>query len=161
MFVPFDRTGNIKEDDRLFLESASSFVIAKGDFLAMVGTLANLSAYLWWYLEDVNWVGFYLYDGESLRLGPFQGEPACEEIRIGRGVCGTAAERRESIIVPDVEKFPGHIACSSASRSELVVPIVDEDGVLFGLIDVDSPLIDRFTSRERELLEALASMILA
>ena len=161
MFVPFDRTGDIREDDRLFIESASSFVLRNGDFHSMIGTLANLSAYLWWYLEDINWAGFYLYDGEKLRLGPFQGEPACEEIRLGRGVCGTAAERKETLVVPDVMKFPGHIACSSASRSEIVVPILDEDGVLFGVIDVDSPHEGRFTEREAELLKELASLILA
>lgn len=163
MFIPFEKNGNRKEEDKLFLELASSYVISKDDsnFLEVVGTLSNMAALLWWYLDDINWAGFYLYDGQKLVLGPFQGEPACFEIALGRGVCGTAALKKESIIVPDVEKFPGHIACSSASRSEIVVPILSKDGTLFGLIDIDSPCYDRFSQEDRILLEQLSKMIIA
>jgi GAF domain-containing protein len=99
-------------------------------------------------LPDVNWAGFYLYDGEKLILGPFCGKPACTEIKLGRGVCGTAFAEGRSLLVPDVQEFPGHIACDSASRSELVVP-VSLGGERIGVFDLDSPVVDRFREEDR------------
>jgi GAF domain-containing protein len=104
---------------------------------------ANIAAILWQSLPDLNWAGFYFLTGGELVLGPFQGKVACVRIAVGNGVCGTAAERRETIVVPDVHLFPGHIACDAASRSEIVVPLV-RAGRLFGVLDLDSPLVARF-----------------
>src|SRR5512141_920222 len=116
---------------------------------------ANMAALLYWSLPDLNWVGFYLVDAESgdLLVGPFQGKPACVRIPLGKGVCGTAAARRETVIVPDVHQFPGHIACDSASNSEIVVPIVVGDR-LIGVLDLDSPRRDRFAEPYAHRLEA-------
>jgi GAF domain-containing protein len=119
---------------------------------------ANMCALLYQMLPDVNWVGFYfLRDGE-LVLGPFQGKVACVRIPLGRGVCGTAAARRETLVVPDVNEFPGHIACDASSRSEIVVPLV-QDGHLVGVLDLDSPNLSRFNSEDREGLEAATILL--
>ncbi|HVZ64793.1 MAG TPA: GAF domain-containing protein [Lacunisphaera sp.] len=117
---------------------------------------ANTAALLWQGLSDLNWAGFYFLRGGELVLGPFQGKVACVRIALGRGVCGTAALRRETIVVPDVEAFPGHIACDHASRSEVVVPLVDA-GRLIGVLDLDSPTAARFDEQDaRGLAEAAA-----
>ncbi len=120
--------------------------------------LANASALLYGKLPDINWAGFYLYDGEKLVLNAFQGKPACIEIELFRGVCGAAASLRETLAVPDVHKFPGHIACDSASRSEIVVPLI-VCGELFGVLDIDSPMLDRFDENDRRGLEAFADIL--
>lgn len=120
-----------------------------------VANLANASALLSLRLDRLNWAGFYLLEGEKLVLGPFQGKPACIEIPLGKGVCGTAAERGESVLVPDVHAFPGHIACDAASRSEIVVPLFVRGG-LYGVLDLDSPEPGRFTEEDRAGLEAFA-----
>ena len=120
--------------------------------------LANASALLWQELEDLNWAGFYLLEGGTLVLGPFQGRPACIEIPLGRGVCGTAASRDETLMVPDVHQFPGHIACDCASRSEIVVPLRHE-GRVVGVLDLDSPLPGRFTETDQAGLEAFARVL--
>src|SRR5215471_2514814 len=104
---------------------------------------ANMAALIYHGLPDLNWAGFYFRKDEELVLGPFQGKPACVRIPIGKGVCGTAASRAASVLVPDVHDFPGHIACDPDSRSELVVPLIEADGVL-GVLDLDSPLVGRF-----------------
>lgn len=121
-----------------------------------VANAANLAALLFWSLPQLNWAGFYLVEPRrgDLLLGPFQGKPACVRIPIGRGVCGTAAARRETVVVPDVHVFPGHIACDSASNSEIVVPIVRE-GELLGVLDLDSPVPSRFDDADARGLEAL------
>jgi len=119
-----------------------------------IANAANMASLIYHTLPDVNWAGFYLLKEGELVLGPFHGKPACVRIAIGKGVCGTAAQRRESVLVPDVEAFPGHIACDSASRSELVVPIV-KNGELFGVLDLDSPSLDRFDEQDRVGCEAL------
>jgi L-methionine (R)-S-oxide reductase len=129
--------------------SLASLLEGETDALA---NLANASALLAQALERINWCGFYLLRGGELVLGPFQGRPACVRIPVGRGVCGTAASRRETVLVPDVNVFPGHIACDAASRSEIVVPIV-EDGELRGVLDIDSPDLARFDAVDREGLE--------
>ncbi|AKG37377.1 GAF domain-containing protein [Paenibacillus durus] len=123
-----------------------------------IANLANASALLKFTLADTNWVGFYLYDGKELVLGPFQGLPACIRIPLGRGVCGTAANERRTLVVDDVHAFPGHIACDVASNSEVVVPLI-KDGQLLGVLDVDSPLKHRFDDEERRFLERFAAMV--
>jgi GAF domain-containing protein len=120
---------------------------------------ANMSALLYQMLPDVNWAGFYFLQGGELVLGPFQGKVACVRIALGRGVCGTAARRREILVVPDVNEFPGHIACDAASRSEIVVPLV-HDGRLLGVLDVDSPTLARFDAEDQEGLKAAADILL-
>lgn len=124
-----------------------------------IANAANTSALLYHALPDVNWVGFYLLKEGELVLGPFQGLPACIRIPLGKGVCGTAAKTLQSVVVPDVHAFPGHIACDSASRSELVVPLV-KNGVLLGVLDLDSPSLARFDEADRAGCESLAAVFL-
>ena len=123
-----------------------------------VANLANASALLYEMLPDLNWAGFYLMEGGRLVLGPFQGKPACIEIPLGRGVCGTAAAQDRTQLVPDVHRFPGHIACDAASRSEIVVPI-RQDGRVAGVLDIDSPQPGRFTEADQEGLEAFVRIL--
>lgn len=124
----------------------------------VIANLSNASALLKVTLEDINWSGFYLYDGKELVLGPFQGLPACIRIPLGRGVCGTSASTQETLLVEDVHAFPGHIACDAASNSEIVVPIV-QDGKLIGVLDIDSPSKGRFDEVEREFLEKFVDIL--
>ena len=125
--------------------------------LPQVTNLSNATAILN-QLENINWCGFYLVDGETLYLGPFQGEPACTIIPFSKGVCGYSASIKKTVIVPDVNQFPGHIACSSASKSEIVVPII-KDGLVRAVIDIDSPILDRFTFEDANLLEEAAKLL--
>jgi GAF domain-containing protein len=120
---------------------------------------ANTAALLFQGLANVNWAGFYFLRGDELVLGPFQGKVACVRLALGRGVCGTAAQRRATIVVPDVKKFPGHVACDHASRSEVVVPLT-KAGRLIGVLDVDSPLLARFDSTDAAGLEKIAEIFL-
>jgi L-methionine (R)-S-oxide reductase len=123
-----------------------------------VANAANAAAALYHALPDLNWAGFYFLRDRELVLGPFQGRPACVRIALGKGVCGTAAAERRSVVVEDVEAFPGHIACDVASRSELVVPLIDGD-VLLGVLDLDSPVPARFDEADRIGCEALAAVM--
>ena len=123
-----------------------------------IANLANASALIYESLEDLNWAGFYLLEGETLVLGPFQGGPACIEIPLGRGVCGTAARENKSQLVPDVHLFPGHIACDSASNSEIVVPL-RVNGKVVGVLDLDSPWPGRFTEEDQTGLEAVGDIL--
>ncbi len=120
---------------------------------------ANMSALIYELLPNLNWAGFYFLQGRELVLGPFQGKVACVRIALGQGVCGTAAERRETVIVPDVHAFPGHIACDAASRSEIVVPLI-QNGRLLGVLDLDSPQLARFDHEDRAGLIAAADLLL-
>jgi len=120
---------------------------------------ANMCALLYQMLPSLNWVGFYFLQGSELVLGPFQGKVACVRIALGRGVCGTAAERRETLVVPDVQEFPGHIACDAASRSEIVVPLIEQER-LCGVLDLDSPELARFDAEDRVGLNAAAALLL-
>jgi L-methionine (R)-S-oxide reductase len=124
-----------------------------------IANAANMAALIYHGLPDLNWAGFYFRRGAELVLGPFQGKPACVRIAIGRGVCGTAAARAATVVVPDVHDFPGHIACDSVSRSELVVPLI-EDGRVSGMLDLDSPLLARFDEADREGCERLVALFL-
>ena len=125
--------------------------------LPLITNLSNASAILN-HLDDINWAGFYLVKGDTLYLGPFQGDVACTVIPIGKGVCGTSLLKKETIIVDDVNEFPGHIACSALSKSEIVVPIIKNDQVV-ALIDIDSPIFSRFTKVEKVVLESIAKIL--
>jgi len=125
-----------------------------------IANAANLCALLWLGLGELNWVGFYFLRGSGLVLGPFQGKPACVRIEIGKGVCGTAAANGKTLIVPDVQTFPGHIACDAASRSELVVPLRDGARCI-GVLDLDSPSHARFDAEDANGVEALAALWVA
>jgi GAF domain-containing protein len=122
--------------------------------------LAQTAALLMQSLPDLNWAGFYLLRGDDLLLGPFQGRVACVRIKLGRGVCGTAAARRATVVVPDVHQFPGHIACDSASNSEIVVPVIHQ-GRLLGVLDLDSPRLARFDDDDARGLEKCVELLLA
>lgn len=123
-----------------------------------VANLANASALLYDTLSDLNWAGFYLLEGETLVLGPFQGKPACIEIPWGKGVCGTAVAEGRTLRVEDVHAFPGHIACDAASRSEIVIPL-RQDGAIVGVLDIDSPLLNRFSETDQIGLEEFARIL--
>ena len=125
----------------------------------LVTTLANASAFLNEFLPDINWVGFYLLQDGALRLGPFQGKPACTRISVGIGVCGTAIAENRTQLVTDVHTFPGHIACDGASNSELVVVLHDAAGAPTGVLDIDSPLHSRFTQEDAKNMERAAEII--
>jgi len=120
---------------------------------------ANVSAAIFRAMPDINWAGFYLMKSDSLILGPFQGKPACISIPLGKGVCGTSMKEKRSLIVDDVHAFPGHIACDSDSRSEIVIPLV-KNGISIGVLDIDSPLIGRFDDNDRSNLEKIASILI-
>lgn len=136
------------------LEQARALLSGERD---PVANAANLAALVFHTLPDLNWAGFYLMKGGELVLGPFQGRPACVRIAVGRGVCGTAVAQRRTQLVPDVNAFPGHIACDSASRSELVVPIF-KAGAVFGVMDLDSPSLGRFSQADARAIEELARL---
>lgn len=144
-----------KTDYPALLAQAEGLIAGVGHFIA---NLANLSALIYTTMDELNWAGFYLAEGDKLVLGPFQGRPACIEIPWGRGVCGTAAERNATQLVEDVHAFPGHIACDCASNSEIVVPL-RRDGKVVGVLDIDSPALGRFSEQDREGLEALCALI--
>lgn len=122
-----------------------------------IANAANTAALLFQRMPDVNWAGFYFRHEDQLVLGPFQGQPACVRIAIGRGVCGTAAQRRQTIVVPDVHEFPGHIACDAASQAEVVVPILQDDR-LVGVLDIDSPVRYRFDPADGDGLEQVVAV---
>ncbi|MEQ7051487.1 GAF domain-containing protein [Paenibacillaceae sp. P-4] len=159
MFTPTLYTGDRAKDYPVINGQLSALIAGEPNFIA---NLSNAAALLWHGLKDINWAGFYLMDEEKgeLVLGPFQGLPACVRIPLGRGVCGTAAKEQRTVIVPDVHAFPGHIACDAASRSEIVVSLIKE-GKLIGVLDIDSPITDRFNEQDQEALEKLVSALLA
>ena len=144
-----------KTDYDILLRQAEALI---RDVPHLIADLANISSLIYTTLDDVNWAGFYLSEGDRLILGPFQGNPACVEIAYGRGVCGTAAVENATQLVPDVHLFPGHIACDSASRSEIVVPLHNK-GRVVGVLDIDSPVSDRFTQEDKAGLERLVALL--
>lgn len=147
--VSLETAAGQEERYRALPAALASLLEGETDALA---NLANAASLLFASLQRINWAGFYLLRGDTLVLGPFQGKPACVRIPLGKGVCGTSAASRETLVVPDVHAFPDHIACDANSRSELVVPIL-EGGVLRGVLDVDSPEKNRFGEGERRVLE--------
>ena len=126
----------------------------------LIANSANLSALIWQLVPDLNWAGFYYVKGQELVLGPFQGKPACVRIAIGKGVCGSAVSRRETVLVRDVHAFPGHIACDAASNSELVVPLI-HNGKVHGVLDLDSPLVGRFDQSDQSGFERVVSTFIS
>lgn len=149
---------NLSDKEKyIYLISQLKFLLKKEDNI--LSTLSNLTAALKETFDKISWVGFYLYDGEKLFLGPFQGKIACTEISIGKGVCGTAAQLLETIIVPDVHKFEGHIACDPASKSEIVVPLI-KNGTLFGVLDVDSANYNSFNDTDKIYLEEICDYLI-
>ena len=145
----------MKTNYRMIWEQATGLLEAEPWYVA---ALSNLSALIMDMLPDLNWAGFYLMKDGRLVVGPFQGKPACIHIDPGKGVCGTAVLRNETVVVPDVHLFPGHIACDSASESEIVIP-VRENGQVRAVMDIDSPVKNRFSAEDRAGLEALAKAI--
>lgn len=155
-FEAVDRKGKSPED---LLKTALLFAKAQlKNESDLIANLSNLSAILGAYMEDINWVGFYLMKDGELVLGPFQGNPACNRIPVGEGVCGTAVKENATQRVEDVLALKNHIACDSASRSELVVPI-RHNGHVMGVLDIDSPSVARFTALEQDYMEALVRML--
>lgn len=140
------------------LDAATALLEGELDHIA---NAANLSAAIFHTLPDLNWAGFYFFDGRELVVGPFQGKPACVRIALDRGVCGAAARTREIQIVADVHAFPGHIACDSASNSEIVLPLVSATGQLVGVLDLDSPLHGRFDLADAKGLQKVADLYVA
>ena len=137
------------------LPTVESVVSSETD---MIANMANIAALLFEALPDINWSGFYLSKEDQLVLGPFQGRLACTRIPFGKGVCGTVAEQKITLVVPDVHVFPGHIACDAASESEIVIPVL-KNGALVGVLDIDSPIKDRFQETDRVLLEKIVSAL--
>ena len=154
--VPSAAHASTAERHEALLEHARALFAGERDRTA---NAANLAALIFHTLPELNWAGFYWLKGGELVLGPFQGKPACVRIALGRGVCGTAARERRTVLVPDVDAFPGHIACDSASRSELVVPLV-KAGELVGVLDLDSPVARRFSEADARALERVAQAFL-
>ncbi|MFV0502916.1 MAG: GAF domain-containing protein [Lachnospirales bacterium] len=139
---------------KYLLYAAQDLIETEEDFIAI---LSNLSAFINEYVDDINWVGFYLLKNNELILGPFQGSPACIHIQLGKGVCGTAAASKKTILVANVDEFTGHIACDSRSKSELVVPIF-KNNEIYGVLDIDSPTLNRFSKVEQILFEKIISV---
>jgi len=154
MFNTDTLTGSKPEQYAQLLAQARALVHGEADRIA---NAANLSALVYHALPQLNWVGFYFYDGKELVVGPFQGLPACVRIPLSKGVCGAAASSRQTQRIEDVDAFPGHIACDSASRSELVVPLV-HNGTLIGVFDIDSPVLARFDADDQLGLEGIAQV---
>ncbi len=148
--------GQVMTDYRLLTQQLKSLAEDEPNFIPV---LSNASALIYDNLEDLNWAGFYLMDKGALLLGPFQGKVACIRIPLGKGVCGTAAGEDRTLLVPNVHEFPGHIACDGASNSEIVVPIHRKDGKVIGVLDIDSPKLERFSEEDREGLEDLVKAI--
>ena len=142
-------SGSAIEDLNLLLDSSDH----------PITLLANTSAFIFDSIDRLNWVGFYLFDGKELVLGPFCGKPACTRIAMDSGVCGTSAQKRETIVVPDVDAFPGHIVCDGNSRSEIVVPLIQSD-TMIGVLDVDSPVLSRFSDEEKIFFEQVRDILL-
>jgi GAF domain-containing protein len=153
MFAAAPLTGSKPEQYAQLLEQARALLHGERDRTA---NAANLAALLYHALPQLNWAGFYFFDGTELLVGPFQGLPACVRIPLAKGVCGAAARTRQTQRIDDVHAFPGHIACDAASRSELVVPLLLHDGQLLGVLDLDSPAPDRFDADDQAGIEAIA-----
>ncbi|AGI10084.1 GAF domain-containing protein [Xanthomonas citri pv. citri] len=154
MFTTSSLTGSKPEQYAQLTAQAQALVHGEPDRIA---NAANLAALIFHSLPSLNWAGFYFYDGRELVVGPFQGLPACVRIPLDKGVCGAAASTRQIQRIADVDAFPGHIACDSASRSELVIPLVKGDA-LIGVLDLDSPELDRFDADDQRGLEAIAQL---
>lgn len=125
----------------------------------IISKMANMSSFIMEVMPNLNWVGFYIIHNDVLKVGPFQGKPACSNIPKGKGVCGYTWEKESTTVVPNVHDFPGHIACDAASNSEIVIPIFDQNNKMIAELDVDSPVLNRFSEEDREFLEKCAKLI--
>lgn len=156
MFTKIEYQGSLEEQYNALSKQLSALLEGEEDFIA---NLSNASALLNQFLKDINWVGFYIMKNGELVLGPFQGLPACVRIPVGRGVCGTAAEKGETVVVDDVHQFPGHIACDARSNSEIVIPLI-KNGEIIGVLDIDSPIKNRFTAEDKKGLEKFVQTLI-
>ncbi|KYG91502.1 MULTISPECIES: GAF domain-containing protein [Metasolibacillus] len=156
MFTQMKYEGTLESKYALLAKQLDALLTGESDLIA---NLSNASALLNQFLQEINWVGFYLMKDGELVLGPFQGLPACVRIAVGRGVCGTAVEQRKTIVVEDVHAFPGHIACDAASNSEIVIPLLKEDEVI-GVLDIDSPIKNRFSEDDERGLTLFVQTLL-
>ncbi len=147
-----------KDKPMFYKDLANSLQVLIGKEKNSIANMANMASLLYFTLPDINWSGFYLFDGDELVLGPFHGKPACIRIPLGKGVCGTSAEKRATVIVKNVHEFPGHIACDADSKSEIVLPIIVAD-TLFGVLDIDSPTFERFDQEDKLGLEELIRIL--
>lgn len=156
MFTSVEYSSNGKERYAQLSKQLDALLTGESNVYA---NLSNASAVLNQFFERINWVGFYLVDGDELVLGPFQGLPACIRIPFGKGVCGTVAQTKKGLVVEDVHSFPGHIACDAASRSEIVVPLM-KNGELFGVLDIDSPELARFNEEDLDSLTQVVEVLM-
>ncbi|SOC03303.1 GAF domain-containing protein [Ureibacillus xyleni] len=156
MFSKINYDGSVSTQYKTLSQQLNALLEGEKDIIA---NLSNASALLNQFLDNINWVGFYLMKEGELVLGPFQGLPACVRIAIGRGVCGTAVSKEETIVVQDVHAFPGHIACDAASNSEIVIPIFKNNEVI-GVLDIDSPIKGRFSDEDRQGLELFVTTLM-
>ncbi len=156
MFTKIRYEGPIAEQYHSLTKQLDALLTGETDYIA---NLSNASALLNQFLTNINWVGFYILQREELVLGPFQGLPACVRIPTGRGVCGTAVAQKETIVVKDVHEFPGHIACDAASQSEIVIPLI-KNGEVIGVLDIDSPVVNRFSQDDQDGLELFVNTLL-
>ncbi len=156
MFKPTTLSCDIQENYSYFMQNIQGYM-SKSEY--PLTNLANFAAIVQYFFKDINWVGFYLFDGKQLYLGPFQGLPACTSIALGKGVCGTSAQSQKTVVVPDTHLFPGHIVCDEASLSEIVVPII-KDKQLYGVLDIDSPIKNRFTPEDQKILEIAINVLI-
>jgi GAF domain-containing protein len=153
--IRIDRQLPEEEKYRLLTAQIKSLLVKEDN---LISNLSNFTAAIKDTFEKISWVGFYLFDGKKLYLGPFQGKVACTNIEIGNGVCGTSAQKQETIIVPDVDKFPGHIACDSDSKSEIVIPLIQKNK-LIGVLDLDSHVYSSFGNTDKEYLEEICKFL--
>jgi L-methionine (R)-S-oxide reductase len=156
MFHVENYRGNKEENYELVKKQLKALI---EDEKSRIANLSNAAALLNQFLDRINWVGFYLMDEKELVLGPFQGLPACVRIPVGKGVCGTAVQKGETILVEDVHQFPGHIACDAASQSEIVVPLI-KNGEIIGVLDIDSPEKARFDELDKQMLEEFVDILI-
>ncbi|MEK5077677.1 GAF domain-containing protein [Solibacillus sp. FSL W7-1436] len=156
MFGNITYNGNLTEQYEQLSKQLDALLEGENNLIA---NLSNASALLNTFLNEINWVGFYLMDEGELVLGPFQGLPACVRIPVGRGVCGTTVSKEQTMVVDDVHAFPGHIACDAASKSEIVIPLI-KNGAVLGVLDIDSPIEARFTSEDKDGLEKFVDVLL-
>jgi len=157
VFHVIQYTGTVEENYELVIKQLKALIEGETNVIA---NLANAAALLNQFLDNINWVGFYLAEGEELVLGPFQGLPACVRIPFGKGVCGTAAANKKTERVADVHQFPGHIACDAASQSEIVVPMI-KDGHVLGVLGIDSPIKNRFDEIDQKYLEKFVDILVS
>ncbi len=155
MFVPVEKADNKEDNYRLLLEYLPYYINRTDPWYT---TLANAAAVLRYFIDEVNWIGFYIRQDQMLYLGPFQGLAACTQIQIGHGVCGQAAQQKSTLRVDDVHAFDGHITCDAASESEIVLPIM-KDETLFGVLDIDAPVKNRFEAVDQVFLEKVVALL--